>query len=835
MAENLVIVESPAKARTIKKYLGSGFEVLASYGHVRDLVPKEGAVDPDNGFAMQYRLIERNEKHVAAISKALKKCSGLYLATDPDREGEAIAWHLHEILRERGELKGKAVHRVVFHEITQHAIRDAVAHPRTLSLDLVNAQQARRALDYLVGFNLSPLLWKKVRRGLSAGRVQSPALRMICEREEEIGAFVAREYWSIDGQGEHTGTKFPLKLVEYRGQKVEQFSFTNEAAARGAEQALLGATGPDRQLKVLTIDRKQRRRNPAPPFTTSTLQQEASRKLGFSAQRTMRIAQQLYEGVDIGEGSVGLISYMRTDSVSLAAEAVAELRATISKLYGPEALAEEPRVYKTKSKNAQEAHEAIRPTSAAIVPADIEKYLDADQHKLYTLIWRRAVACQMAHAVFDTVAVDLLAGPAAPNRHLLRANGSTLVKPGYIAVYQEGRDDAVEDDTDHVLPPMREGDTVRLTELKGEQHFTEPPPRFTEASLVKALEEHGIGRPSTYASIISTLRDREYVDIDNRRFTPTDIGKIVCRFLTDHFHRYVEYGFTAAMEDELDAVSRGEEPWTVPLAKFWKPFIKQVESTEKNVTREQVAQARELGTDPASGKPISVRMGRFGPFVQIGTKDDAEKPRFAGLRPGQKMDRIVLAEALELFKLPRALGATAAGEPVSASIGRFGPYIKYGSKYVSLKDDDPYTVNLEKALAVIAAKQLADANRIIQNFEAEKIQVLNGRYGPYISDGAKNARIPKDRDPKSLTLAQCQELLAAAPLARGRFGRKGAKGAPARAAAKSAAAAPAAGDGAAAPAKAAATKPAKAPAAKKKRAAPKPKAAPKGKPRAVSA
>jgi DNA topoisomerase I len=835
MASNLVIVESPAKARTIKKYLGSGFEVLASYGHVRDLVPKEGAVNPDDGFAMQYRLIERNEKHVAAISKALKKSSDLYLATDPDREGEAIAWHLHEILRERGELKGKDVHRVVFHEITQHAIRDAIANPRKLSLDLVNAQQARRALDYLVGFNLSPLLWKKVRRGLSAGRVQSPALRMICEREEEIGAFVAREYWTIDGQGEHTDTKFPLKLVEYRGQKIEQFSFTNEAAARGAEQALLGATGPGRQLKVLTIDRKQRRRNPAPPFTTSTLQQEASRKLGFSAQRTMRIAQQLYEGIDIGEGSVGLITYMRTDSVSLAAEAVVELRATISKLYGAEALAEEPRVYKTKSKNAQEAHEAVRPTSSAIVPADIEKFLDADQHKLYTLIWRRAVACQMAHAVFDTVAVDMLAGPAGAHRHLLRANGSTLVKPGYIAVYQEGHDDTVEDDTDHVLPPMHEGETVRLTELKGEQHFTEPPPRFTEASLVKALEEHGIGRPSTYASIISTLRDREYVEIENRRFTSTDIGKIVCRFLTEHFHRYVEYGFTAAMEDELDAVSRGEEPWTVPLGKFWKPFIKQVESTEKNVTREQVAQARELGTDPASGKPISVRMGRFGPFVQIGTKDDAEKPRFAGLRPGQKMDRIVLAEALELFKLPRALGATAAGEPVSASIGRFGPYIKYGSKYVSLKDDDPYTVNLEKALAVIAAKQLADANRIIQNFEAEKIQVLNGRYGPYISDGAKNARIPKDRDPKSLTLAQCQELLAAAPLARGRFGRKGAKGAPARAAAKATAAAPAASEGTAAPAKAAAAKPAKQPAAKKKRAAAKPKAAPKGKPRAVSA
>jgi DNA topoisomerase-1 len=790
MPDNLVIVESPAKARTIKKYLGKDFEVLASYGHVRDLIPKEGAVDPEHNFAMKYRLIERNERHVEAISKALKKSDALYLATDPDREGEAIAWHLHEILSERGELKNKQVHRVVFHEITKNAIREAVASPRGLSLDLVNAQQARRALDYLVGFNLSPLLWKKVRRGLSAGRVQSPALRMICEREEEIAAFIAQEYWTIDAEGEHTAQRFPLKLVEFQGKKVEQFSFTNEPAARAAEQALTAATGPARELSVLTIDRKQRRRNPAPPFTTSTLQQEAARKLGFSAQRTMRLAQQLYEGVDTGEGSVGLISYMRTDSVSLAAEAVTEIRATIEKLYGKEALAEEPRVYKTKSKNAQEAHEAIRPTSAAIVPADIERYLDPDQYKLYALIWKRAVACQMAHALFDTVAVDLLAGSDGASRNVLRANGSTLVKPGYIAVYQEGRDDAVEDDSDHVLPPMHEGDKVQLTALHPEQHFTEPPPRFTEASLVKALEEHGIGRPSTYASIISTLRDREYVEIDNRRFTPTDIGKIVCRFLTDHFHRYVEYGFTAGMEDELDAVSRGEERWTTPLDKFWKPFITQVELTEKNVTREQVAQARELGTDPVSGKPVTVRMGRFGPFVQIGTKDDADKPKFAGLRPGQKMDKLELAEALELFKLPRALGNTATGEAISASVGRFGPYVKYGSKYVSLKEDDPYTVTLERALEVIQAKQIADANRIIQDFAAEKIQVLNGRYGPYVSDGAKNARIPKDRDPKTLTLEECQALLAAAPPAgtRGRFGRKsGAKG---KAAAPAAAATP---------------------------------------------
>ena len=569
MAANLVIVESPAKAKTIKKYLGKDFEVLASYGHVRDLVPKEGAVDTEHGFAMSYRIIERNEKHVEAIAKALRKAQCLYLATDPDREGEAISWHLHELLNERGALEGKEVHRVAFYEITKNAIRAAIAEPRGLAMDLVNAQQARRALDYLVGFNLSPLLWKKVRQGLSAGRVQSPALRMICERDEAIDAFIPQEYWTLAAEGEHTATRFPLKLIEYRGTKVEQFSFTNETTAREAETTLTGAANG--ALTVLTIDRKQRRRNPAPPFTTSTLQQEAARKLGFSAQRTMRLAQQLFEGVDFGEGAVGLITYMRTDSVSLGAEAVTEIRETIEKLYGKEGLAEEIRVFKTKSKNAQEAHEAVRPTSAAITPAMVEGKIDADQYKLYALIWKRAVACQMAHAVFDTVAVDMQAGKAATPaaRHLFRANGSTLVKAGYIAVYQEGRDDAADDDTDHVLPPMKEGDAVTLTRLQGEQHFTEPPPRFSEASLVKALEEHGIGRPSTYASIISTLKDREYVDMDARRFIATDIGKIVSRFLTKYFAQYVEYGYTAAMEDELDAISRGEEPWITPLEKFW--------------------------------------------------------------------------------------------------------------------------------------------------------------------------------------------------------------------------------------------------------------------------
>ena len=797
MPDNLVIVESPAKAKTIKKYLGKDFEVLASYGHVRDLVPKEGAVDPERRFAMKYDVLEKNEKHVDAIARALKKANSLYLATDPDREGEAISWHLRELLRDRGALEGKDVHRVAFYEITKNAVRQAIDEPRELSLDLVNAQQARRALDYLVGFNLSPLLWKKVRRGLSAGRVQSPALRMICEREAEIAAFVPREYWTLDAEGARDGQKFPLRLVEFTGRKVEQFSFTAETAARDVEAKLSAASGagvpvaddrelaPPGTLRVLTIDRKQRNRNPAPPFTTSTLQQEAARKLGLSAQRTMRLAQQLYEGVDYGEGAVGLITYMRTDAVNLANEAIGEIRGVIAKLYGADSVPEAPRYFKNKSRNAQEAHEAIRPTSAAVTPQLLEGRIDNDLHRLYTLIWKRAVACQMTHAVFDTVAVDLLAGADGPQRHLLRANGSTLVKPGFIAVYIEGQDDSTDDDDDRILPPLAEGDTVQLVRLRGSQHFTEPPPRYSEASLVKALEEHGIGRPSTYASIISTLKDREYVDMDSRRFIPTDIGKIVNNFLSTHFGKYVEYGFTASMEDELDAVSRGEEDWTEPLQKFWQPFIDLVEHTEKNVSRDEAAQARELGVDPQSGKPVSVRMGRFGPFVQIGTRDDEDKPRFAGLRPGQKMDTIKLDAALQLFQLPRKLGTTPEGEALEANIGRFGPYVKFGSKYASLKaENDPYTITLERAIEVVAAKKLADANRIIQDFGIDDIQVLNGRYGPYISDKARNARIPKERDPKTLTLEECRELLAAAPQrpGRGRFGRK----APAKAAAKTA-------------------------------------------------
>ncbi len=607
---NLVIVESPAKAKTIKKYLGQDFEVLASYGHVRDLVPKEGAVDPANGFHMQYQVIDRNDKHVKAIAAKLKDADSLYLATDPDREGEAISWHLYELLKNRKLLKDKPVHRVVFNEITKKAVQDAVAHPRGLSMDLVNAQQARRALDYLVGFNLSPLLWKKVRRGLSAGRVQSPALRLIVEREEEIERFVSREYWSIEADTRKDNQAFSAKLSQFEGEKIEQFSITDGKRAVAVEQALVAAAGG--KLAVLSVEKKQRKRNPAAPFTTSTLQQEAARKLGYTAQRTMRVAQQLYEGVDIGGGGVGLITYMRTDSVNLAEEALTELRAFIADKYGFDQLPKEPRLFKTKAKNAQEAHEAIRPTSAWRTPDELKAHLNKDQLRLYELVWKRTVACQMLHATIDTVAVDLGAGPD----NLFRATGSTVASPGFMRVYQEGRDDAKPgEDDETLLPPLEAGEQIDLVSIRPEQHFTEPPPRYSEASLVKALEEFGIGRPSTYASIISTLQDREYVELDNKRFHPTDVGRVVNKFLTSYFTRYVDYDFTARLEDELDAVSRGEEEWVPLLEKFWQPFKDQIDHTQENVKRSDVTQEPIDEKCPTCGGQLAIRLGRNGRFI----------------------------------------------------------------------------------------------------------------------------------------------------------------------------------------------------------------------------
>jgi DNA topoisomerase-1 len=781
MAKNLLIVESPAKAKTINKYLGKDFNVLASYGHVRDLVPKEGAVDPERGFAMNYAVIEKNEKHVDAIAKAAAKADSLYLATDLDREGEAISWHISEILRERNLLDGKALHRVVFSEITPHAIQEAVANPRDLSLDLVNAQQARRALDYLVGFNLSPVLWRKVQRGLSAGRVQSPALRMIVEREEEIEAFKAQEYWSIEADCAHPDLRFSARLLKLRGKKFEQFDLTNQADAHAARAFLVkSAQG---RLVVSEVQSKERKRRPSPPFTTSTLQQEAARKLGFSTSRTMRLAQGLYEGVSIGtEGTVGLITYMRTDSVSLGNDAIAEIRKVIARDFGAKALPESPNLYRAKSKNAQEAHEAIRPTSALHTPASMAPFLNDDQRKLYDLIWKRAIASQMQYATLNTVSVDLDAGGDSA----FRASGTTIVDPGFLAVYEEGHDvkTAEDDEANRKLPAMQIGEAVPLADILAEQHFTEPPPRYSEASLVKTLEEYGIGRPSTYASIIQTLLTREYVTLESRRFRPTDVGRAVAKFLSAHFTQYVDYDFTAKLEDELDAVSRGEEDWVPLMQKFWTPFKTLVNEKSESVDRAEATGARELGVDPASGKPISVRLGRYGPMAQIGTKDDDEKPRFAGLRPGQSIHTITLEDALQLFKLPRDLGVAPDGVMITAGVGRFGPFVKHGSVYASLKtDDDPYTIELARALELLHEKAELARNRLIASFRDGAIQVLNGRYGPYITDGEKNARIPKDRDPKSLTEAECAELLAAAPVRPkrgGRFGNRG-KGAPAKA------------------------------------------------------
>lgn len=611
MAQNLVIVESPAKAKTINKYLGKDFQVLASYGHVRDLVPKEGAVDTAHDFHMKYQLIERNSKHVNDIVKALKPADTLYLATDPDREGEAISWHLYALLEEKNALKDKTVGRVVFHEITKRAVNDAIANPRELSTELVNAQQARRALDYLVGFNLSPLLWKKIRRGLSAGRVQSPALRMICEREDEIDAFKAREYWTIEADVRKDSQPFVAKLTRFADKKVEQFSFTDDHSAQDVKNTLEKAA--DGTLNVVEVNKKQRKRNPAAPFTTSTLQQEASRKLGFTTRRTMRTAQQLYEGIDTDDGAIGLITYMRTDAVTLANEALSEIRDVITHKYGADQIPEQPRRYKTKAKNAQEAHEAIRPTSASREPTSLHSTLSKDQFRLYELIWKRTVACQMVHAVFDTVAVDFGCGDG----NQLRATGSVLVKPGFMAVYQEGRDDTTDKDKDENkwLPELAEGDAVSLDAIRADQHFTEPPPRFTEARLVRTLEEYGIGRPSTYASIIHTLQQREYVEMDRKRFIPTDVGRVVNKFLTDHFTRYVDYEFTAQLENELDEVARGEKDWVPVLDSFWSPFKALVDDKEKSVSRKDVTTEEIDEKCPTCDSPLAVRLGRRGRFI----------------------------------------------------------------------------------------------------------------------------------------------------------------------------------------------------------------------------
>ncbi len=610
MSKNLVIVESPAKAKTIEKFLGKDFHVLASYGHVRDLVPKDGAVDTQHDFIMKYDLIERNQKHVQNIAKAARSAEALFLATDPDREGEAISWHLLELLKKRNVVKDKPVYRVVFHEITKRAITEAIQNPTTLSTDLINAQQARRALDYLVGFNLSPLLWKKIRRGLSAGRVQSPALRMIAERELEIEQFVTREYWTIEALAETNGQALNAKLTHFEGEKLEQFSIDNEQQAKQVQKTLIEKG--DSRLLVAKVEKKQRKKYPAPPFITSTIQQEAARKLGFSTKKTMIVAQQLYEGIDIRGESTGLISYMRTDSVTLAQDALADIRQLIKSHFGSKDLPGQPRLFKTKSKNAQEAHEAIRPTSASRIPDSLKRHVSKDQYRLYDLIWKRTVACQMIHATIDTVAADLSCGEG----NTFRATGSTVRTPGFMKVYQESHDNTkASDDQETILPPMQEGDLIDLKEVRPIQHFTEPPPRFSEASLVKTLEEYGIGRPSTYSSIISTLQQRSYVILEKKRFHPTDVGRIVNRFLTEHFNRYVDYSFTADLEDQLDAVARGEKQWIPLMQEFWDPFKALIDNKEESVQRSDVTQEPINEKCPECQSQLSIRLGRNGRFI----------------------------------------------------------------------------------------------------------------------------------------------------------------------------------------------------------------------------
>ncbi|KTD18219.1 type I DNA topoisomerase [Legionella jordanis] len=673
MSKHLVIVESPAKAKTIQKYLGKDYDVLASYGHVRDLPPRKGSVDPNNQFAMTYKPIEKNLRHIDSIAKALKNSDSLFLATDPDREGEAISWHVYELMKERNLLKDKPVHRIFFNEITKSAIQEAISSPRAISMDLVNAQQARRALDYLVGFNLSPLLWKKIRRGLSAGRVQSPALRLIVEREEEIERFVPQEYWKILAQCQHEHTAFQARLTHYDKTKLQQFSIneTNQAHAV-REQLLKESQG---LLVVDNIDKKQRKRKPASPFITSTLQQEAARKLGFTARKTMMVAQQLYEGIDIGTGTVGLITYMRTDSVNLAAEAIDEIRSFIRERYGDNNCPSSARLYKTKSKNAQEAHEAIRPTSIKRTPEMVQQSLTVDQFKLYSLIWKRTIACQMADAVIDTVAVDLRCGES----NMFRANGSTVVFPGFLSVYEEGRDDVQDEDEGSVLlPTLKIGEKVELKDILAKQHFTEPPPRYSEASLVKALEEYDIGRPSTYATIIHTLQQREYVIVDKKRFVPTDVGRIVNRFLTGHFTRYVDYQFTAHLEDTLDAISRGEKEWVPVLEEFWQPFINQIEKTDSGVQRKDITSEMLDEACPKCGKPLAIRLGKRGRFIGCTAYPDCDYTQDLKSQEGEKTE----PDVVEGRTCPDCGGA------LHIKTGRYGRFIGC-SNYPQCKHIEP--------------------------------------------------------------------------------------------------------------------------------------------------
>jgi DNA topoisomerase-1 len=830
---NVVIVESPAKAKTINKYLGRDYKVVASYGHVRDLPAKDGSVLPDSDFAMSWEVDGKSEKHVRAMAEAVRGADRLYLATDPDREGEAISWHINEVLKSRRALKGVDVKRVVFNEVTRNAVLDAFTKPRDIDIELVDAYLARRALDYLVGFTLSPVLWRKLPGSRSAGRVQSVALRLICEREAEIEAFKPREYWTVEVEfTTEAGEKFTARLTRLDGKKLDRYDLDNEAKARAAADAIVAAPG----FTVTSIERRQTRRHPFPPFTTSTLQQEASRKLGFGASRTMRLAQQLYEGVELDGETVGLITYMRTDGVAIAGEAIAAARGLIAKEFGDRYLPNSPRVYRSPAKNAQEAHEAIRPTDLARKPGDVARHLDSDHRRLYELIWKRTIASQMESAVLDQVAVDI----ADPSVRLgLHATGTTIAFDGFLKLYQEDRDDASEDEENRRLPAMREKERLGRGTVTPSQHFTQPPPRYSEASLVKKLEELGIGRPSTYASILQVLQDRAYVKLDKRRFVPEDRGRLVTAFLSAFFERYVEYNFTADLENQLDDISGGRVDWKEVLRNFWRDFSGAVNGTKElkigdviktldeelgrhffpddgtgrdvrlcpvceagklslklgrfgafigcsnypncrytralGIESEGDAKAQavpdtELGQDPATGQPVTIKRGPYGHYIQLGAGENGDKPKRVALPRGMEPASMTFDIAIKLLSLPREIGRDPdSGETITAGIGRFGPYIKRGTIYASLgADDDVLNIGLNRAVTVLAEAKTGGGRRgpqllreLGKHPDGGTVGLYRGRYGPYVGHDGLIASLPKAADPDRVTLEEALPLLAA--------------------------------------------------------------------------
>ncbi len=872
----VVVVESPSKAKTINKYLGPGYEVLASFGHIRDLPAKDGSVDPDNNFKMLWEVDPQSQKRINDIAHALKKADTLILATDPDREGEAISWHVLEALNEKKALKGHTVERIVFNAITKQSVTEAMKHPRAIDEALVDAYLARRALDYLVGFTLSPVLWRKLPGARSAGRVQSVALRLVCDRELEIEKFVAREYWSIAATlATPRGDSFEARLVGADGQKIQRLDIGSGKQAEDLKQALEAAA-----FTVTSVEAKPARRNPPPPFTTSTMQQEASRKLGFAPAIAMRLAQRLYEGVEIDGETTGLITYMRTDGIDIAPEAISDIRAMIGINFGKEYVPGSPRTYQNKSKNAQEAHEAVRPTDPHRTPDQVAKFVDRDQARLYELIWNRAVASQMEGAELERTTVDIAA--KAGSRVIdLRASGQVVKFDGFLTLYQEGHDEADEDEESRRLPAMAQDETLTKQAIDAAQHFTEPPPRFSEAALVKRMEELGIGRPSTYASVLQVLQDRGYVRIDKKRLMPEDKGRVVVGFLESFFQRYVEYDFTASLEEKLDRISNNEINWKEVLQEFWVGFIGAVNEIkdlritqvldalndllephifpartdggdvrqcpqcangklslkvgrfgafigcsnypECTFTRQMtpgaegsVSGTKVLGTDPVTNLEVTLRGGRFGPYLQLGEQAKAvkppkgekavkpEKPKRASLPKGVAPEDIDLEKALALLALPREVGLSPEdGEPILAGVGRFGPYVKHGKVYASLEDgDNVLTVGLNRAMHLIADKIAnpkkgrrfgADPGKTLGEHpdKGGSIVVKNGRYGPYVSHNSVNATLTSDKTPETVTLDEAIVLLDAraammgnSPKGRRAAGRKTASG---KAAAKPAA------------------------------------------------